>query len=121
MISAPANSEPDFYGAMIRAKIGPRRELMLRTATWPRGKGEIRRHREFCGTSETFADVPADSLRYLKELSKPKARRRVIEMEFGRTGERIQIIAKKIALGPRVQFHVPLGKVGSFALKAREC
>jgi hypothetical protein len=38
MISAPANSEPDFCGAMIRAKIDPRRELMLRTATRPRGK-----------------------------------------------------------------------------------
>jgi hypothetical protein len=76
----------------------------------------------FAEIQKLFANVPADGLHYFKELSKGKARRRVIEMEFDRTGERIQIIAKKIALVERESnLHAPLRKVGSFALKARKC
>jgi hypothetical protein len=74
MISAPANSEPDFYGAMIRedrpapGAYGAYRDAATGKGEIRRGRNprsSIRRDREFCGTSETFANVPADRLHYL--------------------------------------------------------
>jgi hypothetical protein len=130
MIAAPANSEPDFYGRS--AKIGPRRELTLRIETWPKGKmkfggGEIVTLRfgaieNFEEIQKLFANLPADGLHYLKQLSKSTARRRAVEMEFDRAGKRVRIVADKIALNrPPVLLDVPLRGARSFALKARKC
>ena len=112
MITAPGNSEPDFYGAMIRsAKIGPRQELTLLIETWPKkkptfGGGEIVTLRfgaieNFEEIQVLFASLPTDGLHYLKESNKSTARRRVVELEFDRTGKRVSIIANKIALMDR--------------------
>ena len=106
MIAAPANSEPDFYGAMIRsAKIGPRRELTLCIETWPKGRRNLAAKSPALGFGAigNFAEtqkpnLAADGLQYLKELSTSTIRRRVVEMQFDPTGKRVSMVANKIAL-----------------------
>lgn len=109
MISAPIEAMCDFYGAIIHdAKLGPRHELNLRIETWREGKntfgggvvvnlrfGAIYNYEE---VQEFFANIPADGLHYLRELSESKANRRIIEMEFDRTGARIRIIARNVSM-----------------------
>lgn len=107
-IDAPEGSEPDYYGAMIRAaKLGPRRELTLLIETWPKGKvtfegGDVvtLRLRAISNYEEVqrfFIKVPMNGLHYLRELSESNPERHVIEMEFDRTDERIKIIAGKVS------------------------
>ena len=111
MITAPPDSEADFYGALVRASaVGPRREVALRIETWRKGKvfftgggmvtlrlGAIENYEE---VRAFFRETPADSLHYLREVSKPRARLRVIEMEFDRSGKRLRIVAGKASLIP---------------------
>lgn len=98
----------DYSGAQIReAATGLRRELTLRIELWPKEKlafgggeliamhfGAIVNYEE---VRRFFAKVPVDELHYLRELSISSARRRVSEMEFDRTGDRIRIIAGKVS------------------------
>ena len=107
-INAPKGSEPNYYGAMIRdAKLGPRRELILRIETWPQGKvmfgggdvvtlrlGAIVNYEE---VQRFFTKVRTDGLHYLRELRESNPRRHVIEMEFDRSDDRITIIAGKVS------------------------
>jgi len=44
-----------------------------------------------------FTKVRNDGLHYLRESSKSNPRRHVIEMEFDRSGDRIAIIAGRVA------------------------
>ena len=108
VVDAPAGAEHNYYGAAIRsAKIGPRRELTLCIETWPKGKftfgggnlvtlrfGAIFNYEE---VRQFFAEVPKDELHYLKELSESKANRRIVEMEFDRSGHRIRIAAGNVS------------------------
>jgi hypothetical protein len=114
VVDAPAEAEHNYYGAMIRdAKMGPRRELTLQLETWPKGKptfgggdlftlrfGAIVNYEE---VQRFFAKVPIDGLHFLREPSESSAHRRVIEMEFDRTGDRIKIIAGKVSEPTRIK------------------
>jgi hypothetical protein len=106
-IEAPEGSEPNYYGAMIRyAKPGPRRELILRIETWPKGRatfggGDVVAFRfgaivNYEEVRRFFVKVPKEGLHYLRELNDSNPGRHVIEMEFDRTAGRIRIIAGKV-------------------------
>jgi hypothetical protein len=105
--SASVGDDRDYYGAVIReATLGPRRELTLRIELWPAGRmtfggGDLVTLRfgaivNFAEVQLFFANVPVDSLHYLRYLNKPKSRRQVVEMEFDRTGDSIRIDAGNI-------------------------
>lgn len=100
-------ADRDYYGAVIHeATLGPRRELTLRIELWPTGNptfggGDLVTLRfgaiaNFAEVQRFFADVPTDSLHYLRYLNKPKSRRQVVEMEFDRSGDCIRIDAGNI-------------------------
>jgi hypothetical protein len=107
-IDAPAGSEENYYGAIVRdAKTGPRRELTLQIVTWPKGKvtfgsgdvvtlrfGAIINYEE---VQRFFTKVRNDGLHYLRELRESSPQRHIIEMEFDRTADRIRIIAGKVS------------------------
>jgi hypothetical protein len=44
-----------------------------------------------------FSDIPSNGLHYLREVSKPRARVRVIEMEFDGSERQIKIMAGKVS------------------------
>ncbi|HVO78493.1 MAG TPA: hypothetical protein VMT39_00605 [Candidatus Bathyarchaeia archaeon] len=108
-IEAPAGAEPDYHGAMIRdAKLGPRRELTLCIETWPKGKpvleggdivtlrfGAVANYEEI---ERFFANPPTDGLHYLRESSESRPNRRIVEMEFDRSDDRLRIIAGKVSV-----------------------
>ena len=104
----PIGTEVEYYGAIVRGtKTGPRRELTLLLETWPKGKtafgsGDLVAIRfgsiaNYETVQKYFTKIPGDSLHYLRELKESTARRRVIEMEFDRTGDRIIILAGKVS------------------------
>ena len=107
-IDGPSDSEANYYGAIVRdAKTGPRRELTLQIATWPKGKvtlesGEVVTLRfgaivNYEEVQRFFTRVRNDGLHYLRELRESSPRRHIIEMEFDRTEDRIRIIAGKVS------------------------
>jgi hypothetical protein len=108
MVESASGMESDYYSAIVRdVKAGPRREMVLRIETWPKGKstfgsGDIVTLRfaaivNYEEVRKYFARVPVESLHYLRELSESTARRHVVEMEFDRSGDRIRIIAGKFS------------------------
>jgi len=99
----------DYYGSVIReATLGPRRELSLRIELWPSGKaifggGDIVTLRfgaieNFAEVQAYFAKTPVESLHYLRFPRRPEGGHYLVEMEFDRTGDRVQIVAGNIRL-----------------------
>ena len=108
MVESASGMESDYYGAIVRdVKVGPRREIVLRIETWPKGKSTFGggfivtlRFAAIVNYEEVqkyFAKVPVESLHYLRELNESTGCRHVVEMEFDRGGDRIMIIAGKLS------------------------
>jgi hypothetical protein len=100
----------DYGGALIRSvRIGPRHELTLELDIWPK------HHTTTDGTGFQFATVRFggisnydevarvfestnihESLHYMRDAVGSKPTRRLVDIEFDRTGQRIRIIASHV-------------------------
>lgn len=100
----------DYFGAVISSvELGPRRELTLNFDIWPKhntatdGSGSLRCTIRFGGISnyeeiaQTLKDINTfESILYLRDAPASKVTRRVVDMEFDRTGQRIRIVASHV-------------------------
>jgi hypothetical protein len=102
--------ELDYYGAVIRSvQFGPRHELTLQFDVWPKhnsatdGTGALQVTVRFGGISNyeevlrAFKGLNAnESLHCLKDDPASKPTRRLVDLEFDRTEQRIRIIARHV-------------------------
>jgi hypothetical protein len=102
--------ERDYYGAVIRSlQFGPRHDLTLQVDIWPKRNtatdGTVAQQVmvRFGGISNYEEVVQAfkglntnESLHYLRDAPASKPTKRLVDMEFDRTEQRIRIIASHV-------------------------